>query len=159
MKKSRNTLLLSLLTVLSLAHCKRTSLFTEIDASFKSLDDVFVDEFHDQKKSVEKNRDLSLDAEEALTGRFGTLLSLDVWEFKNDADCKQAYLTLVDIEKQNGPREYDQVQSSESRYTFTRQMGIAGEIFTLKKILFRILATDKATIRDYLITSKLARAR
>ncbi len=159
MKTNRKILTLFLLTVLPLAHCKRTSLFTEIDANFKSLDDVFVDEFHDQKKSVEKNRELALDAEEALTGRFGTLLSLDVWEFKNDADCKQAYSTLVGIEKQNGPREYDQVQSSESRYTFTRQMGVAGEIFTLKKILFRILATDKATIRDYLITSKLARSR
>lgn len=141
------------------AACKRSSLFTEIDASFKSLEDVFVAEFRNEPRHVEKNSELSLDAVEALTGRYGTLLTLDVWEFKNENDCKTAYGTLTGIEKQNQPREYSQTRAAENRYQFVRQLGVAGEIFTIKKILFRILATNKNTIAEYLIASRLARAR
>ncbi len=148
-----------LMAALSLVSCKKSSLFTEIDASFKSLDDVFITEFKNQQKQVEKNTELTLDAKEAKTGHFGTLLSLDVWEFGADADAKQAYETLIAAEKQNTPREYDQTRSGEYRYTFVRQTGVAGEVFTAKKILFRILAENKDTIREYLIASKLGRIR
>lgn len=141
------------------AACKRTSLFTEIDASFKSLDDVFIPEFRNESRHVEKNSELTLDAAEALTGRYGTLLTLDVWEFASESDCKAAYETLTGIEKQNGPREYSQTRAAENRYQFVRQLGVAGEIFTIKKVLFRILATDKNAIAEYLIASRLARAR
>lgn len=143
----------------SFAACKKSSIFTEIDASFKSLEDVFIAEFHNESRQLEKNTELSLEAKEALTGRFGTTLTLDLWEFGSDADSKQAYETLTALEKQNGPREYDQTRAAENRYFFVRQTGIAGEIFTIKKVLFRVLAVDKDTIREYLITSKLARAR
>jgi hypothetical protein len=139
--------------------CKKSSLFTEIDANFKSLDDVFIAEFKNNIKHVEKNSELSLDAKEAMTGRFGTLLSLDVWEFGGDAESKQAYETLVGVEKQNTPREYDQTRAAEHRYIFIRSTGIAGEIFTVKKLLFRILAENKDTIREYLVASKLGRIR
>ena len=138
--------------------CKPSSVFTEIDASFKSLEDVFVAEFRNENRQVEKNTELALDAAEALTGRYGTTLTLDVWEFKSEADCRTAYDTLTALEKQNQPREYNQTRANESRYQFTRQTGIAGEIFTIKKVLFRILATDKNTTTEYLIASKLARA-
>lgn len=148
-----------LLFLIATLHCKRTSIFTEIDASFKSLEDVFIAEFRNEPRQVEKNTDLTLDAAEALTGRFGTALTLDVWEFKDDADCRAAYETLTGIEKQNQPREYDQTRSKEFRYRFVRQTGVAGEIFTIRKVLFRVLATDKDTISEYLIASKLARAR
>jgi hypothetical protein len=148
-----------ILTALLLLSCKRSSIFTEIDASFKSLEDVFVAEFRNENRQVEKNSELTLDATEALTGRYGTTLTLDVWEFKSEADCHTAYETLTAVEKQNQPREYDQTRAAESRYQFVRQTGVAGEIFTIKKVLFRILATDKNTIAEYLIASKLARAR
>jgi hypothetical protein len=148
-----------ILTALLLLSCKRSSIFTEIDASFKSLEDVFVAEFRNENRQVEKNTDLSLEASEALTGRYGTTLTLDVWEFKSEADCRAAYETLTALEKQNQPREYDQTRAAESRYQFVRQTGVAGEVFTIKKVLFRILATDKNTIAEYLIASKLARAR
>jgi hypothetical protein len=148
-----------ILTALLLLSCKRSSIFTEIDASFKSLEDVFVAEFRNENRQVEKNTDLSLEASEALTGRYGTTLTLDVWEFKSEADCRAAYETLTALEKQNEPREYDQTRAAESRYQFVRQTGVAGEVFTIKKVLFRILATDKNTIAEYLIASKLARAR
>ena len=138
---------------------KKSALFTEIDANFKSLDDVFIAEFKNQPKQVEKNSDLALDAKEAMTGRFGTLLSLDVWEFGDEGQSKSAYETLVGVEKQNTPREYDQTRAGEYRYTFVRGTGIAGEVFTVKKILFRILADNKDTIREYLIASKLGRIR
>lgn len=139
--------------------CKPSSVFTEIDASFKSLEDVFVAEFRNEGRHVEKNSELSLDAAEALTGRYGTTLTLDVWEFRSEADCRAAYDTLTALEKQNQPREYNQTRAAEFRYQFVRQTGIAGEVFTIKKVLFRILATDKNTITEYLIASKLARAR
>lgn len=151
--------LLILITFVTLISCKKSSIFTEIDASFKSLDDVFIAEFKNQPKQVEKNSELTLDAKEAKTGHFGTLLSLDVWEFGDDAAAKQAYETIMGAEKQNAPREYDQTRSSEYRYTFVRQTGVAGEVFTVKKILFRILAENKDTIREYLIASKLGRIR
>lgn len=147
------------MAIFTLVSCKKSSLFTEIDASFKSLDDVFIAEFKNQPKQVEKNTELTLDAKEAKTGHFGTLLSLDVWEFASDAEAKQAYETLVGAERQNTPREYDQTRAGEYRYTFVRQAGVAGEVFTAKKILFRILAENKDTIREYLIASKLGRIR
>ncbi|GAB4442542.1 MAG: hypothetical protein OHK0011_24960 [Turneriella sp.] len=144
---------------LSVSVCKPSSVFTEIDASFKSLEDVFVAEFRNENRQVEKNTDLSLEASEALTGRYGTTLTLDVWEFRSETDCRAAYDTLTALEKQNQPREYNQTRAAENRYQFVRQTGIAGEIFTIKKVLFRVLATDKNTIAEYLIASKLARAR
>lgn len=144
---------------LSAAVCRPSSVFTEIDAGFKVLDDVFIAEFRNENRQVEKNAELSLDASEALTGRYGTTLTLDVWEFKSEADCRTAYDTLTAIEKQNQPREYSQTRAAEYRYQFVRQTGITGEIFTIKKILFRILATDRNTITEYLIASRLARAR
>jgi hypothetical protein len=151
--------LLLLLMVFLAVSCKRSSIFTEIDANFKSLDDVFVAEFKNQPKQIEKNRDLTLEAREALTGRYGTLLSLDVWEFGSEEETKQGYDVLVDAEKQNAPREYDQTKGKESRYTYVRAVGIAGEIFTVKKVLFRILGENKDVIREYLIASKLGRIR
>jgi hypothetical protein len=151
--------LIALCALFFLFSCKKSSIFTEIDANFKSLDDVFITEFKNQQKQVEKNSELTLDAKEAKTGHFGTLLSLDVWEFGAESDAKQAYETLVGTEKQNTPREYDQTRSGEYRYTFVRQTGVAGEVFTAKKILFRILAENKDTIREYLIASKLGRIR
>lgn len=150
---------LLLISLLLLASCKKSSIFTEIDANFKSLDDVFVDEFKNQPKFVEKNTELSLDADTAKTGRFGTLLTLDVWEFSSEADAKKSYETLAAVEKQNNPREYDQTRTQEYRYRFVRAVGVAGEIFTVKKILFRFLAENKDTIREYLIVSKLGRIR
>lgn len=139
--------------------CKRSSIFTEIDANFKSLDDVFIAEFRNEQKLVEKNTELDLAAETALTGRYGTLLTLDVWEFNSDSDAKAAYETLTAVEKQNGPREFDQTRANELRYKVIRATGIAGEIFTVKKVLFRILGENTATIQEYLIASKLARLR
>jgi hypothetical protein len=144
---------------LLLIHCKPTSVLTEIDASFQSLHDVFVAEFQNESRQVEKNSELTLDAKEALTGRYGTTLTLDAWEFRSEADCRTGYEMLTALEKQQQPREYSQTRASEYRYQFIRQTGIAGEIFTIKKALFRILATDKNTIAEYLIASKLARAR
>lgn len=149
----------ALALALALAMCKKSSLFTEIDANFKSLDDVFITEFKNQPKQVEKNSELSLDAKEALTGHFGTLLSLDVWEFASEADARQAYEALVSIEKQNTPREYDQTRAKEYRYTYVRATGVAGEIFTVKKVLFRFIGESKDTIREYLVASKLGRIR
>ncbi|MBX3721455.1 MAG: hypothetical protein KF713_06410 [Turneriella sp.] len=148
-----------LLLILNLIYCKKSSIFTEIDASFKSLDDVFIAEFKNQPKQVEKNTELTLEAKEAKTGHFGTLLSIDVWEFADDAQAKQGYETLAGAERQNAPREYDQTKAGEYRYTFVRSTGIAGEIFTAKKILFRILGENKDTIREYLVASKLGRIR
>lgn len=155
----KKRLILALTFSLTLTNCKKSSLFTEIDANFKSLDDVFITEFKNQPKQVEKNSELSLDAKEALTGHFGTLLSLDVWEFGSEADAKQAYESLMGIEKQNGPREYDQTRAKEYRYTYVRATGVAGEIFTVKKVLFRFIGENKDTIREYLIASKLGRIR
>ncbi len=152
--------ILALISISLIAvECKRSSIFTEIDASFKSLEDVFIAEFRNETRQVEKNTELALEATEALTGRYGTTLTLDVWEFSSEADCGRAYEALTAIEKQNQPREYNQTRATESRYQFTRQTGIAGEIFTIKKVLFRLLATDKNTIAEYLVASKLARAR
>lgn len=143
----------------NLAFCRKSSLFTEIDANFKSLDDVFIAEFKNQAKQVEKNSELTLDAKEAITGRFGTLLTLDVWEFSSEDVAKQAYETLTALEKQSSPREYDQTRGKEYRYSYVRSTGVAGEIFTVKKIAFRILAEGKDTIREYLVASKLGRIR
>jgi len=139
--------------------CKRSSIFTEIDANFKSLDDVYITEFRNEQKFVEKNTELDLGAEAAMTGRYGTILTLDVWEFKSDNEAKQAYETLTALEKQNGPREFDQTRAAEFRYKVVRATGIAGEIFTVKKVLFRVLGESAATINEYLIAGKLARLR
>lgn len=155
----RRILIFTLVIPFALGQCKKSSLFTEIDANFKSLDDVFIAEFKNQPRQVEKNAELSLDAKEALTGHFGTLLSLDVWEFASETDAKQAYEALTGIEKQNAPREYDQTRAKEYRYTFVRATGVAGEIFTVKKVLFRFVGESKDTIREYLIASKLGRIR
>ncbi len=143
----------------NLISCKRSSIFTEIDANFKSLDDVFIEEFRNQTKFVEKNTELELGSEAALTGRYGTLLTIDVWEFKSESDCQQAYATLTALEKQNNPREFDQTRATELRYKVVRATGIAGEIFTVKKVLFRLLGENPAAIQEYLISSKLARLR
>lgn len=148
-----------LIAALLLCACRPASVFTEIDASFRSPRDVFVAEYRNESLQVEKNTELSLEATEALTGRYGTTLTLDVWEFKSENDSRAAYDTLTALEKQNQPRDYNQIRASESRYQFARQTGIAGEIFTIKKVLFRVLATDKNTVAEYLIASKLARAR
>ncbi|MBS0619643.1 MAG: hypothetical protein JSR44_15770 [Spirochaetes bacterium] len=147
------------LILTALTHCKRSTIFTEIDASFRVLDDVFVSEFKGQPRTIEKNTTLDLSAKEAKTGRFGTLLTLDVWEFGDAAEAKQGYETLVATEKQNVPREFDQVRSNEFRYSFVRVSQIAGEIFTVKKVLFRILGENKDTVQEYLIASKLGRLR
>jgi len=148
-----------LAALLLICACKKSSIFTEIDASFKSLDDVFVEEFKSSKKQIEKNTELTLDADTAKTGRYDTKLTLDVWEFNSDDDAKKSYETLAAIEKQNQPKSYDQTKSGEYRLRYTRQTGVAGEIFTVKKILFRFLAEDQDTIREYLIASKLGRVR
>jgi hypothetical protein len=66
---------------------------------------------------------------------------------------------LTALEKQNNPREFDQTRASELRYKVVRATGIAGEIFTVKKVLFRILGENASTINEYLIASKLARLR
>ncbi len=87
------------------------------------------------------------------------VLTLDVWEFNSDSDAKAAYETLTAVEKQNSPREFDQTRANELRYKVIRATGIAGEIFTVKKVLFRILGENTATIQEYLIASKLARLR
>lgn len=150
---------ISLLSLSLLVACKKTSLFTEIDASFKSLDEVYIDEFKNEHKQVEKNSERPLDAKEALTGRYGTQLTLDIWEFGSDEDCKKAYEGLVQTERNDSPREYDQTRSKEYRYTFTRGSGVAGEIFTVKKLLLRFLGENKDTIREYLVASKLGRIR
>lgn len=139
--------------------CKKSAIFTEIDASFKSLDDVYIAEFKNETRQVEKNTELALDAKEALTGRFGTRLTLDIWEFSSEDQARQAYEMLTGTEKQNSPREYDQTKGKEYRYAYVRQTGVAGEIFTVKKILMRFLADSKDTIREYLIASKLGRVR
>lgn len=152
-------LVLLVLLAAAVVSCKRSSIFTEIDANFKSLDDVFIAEFRNEQKLVEKNTELDLAAETALTGRYGTLLTLDVWEFNSDSDAKAAYETLTAVEKQNAPREFDQTRANELRYKVVRATGIAGEIFTVKKVVFRILAENTATIQEYLIASKLARLR
>jgi len=143
----------------ALMGCKKSTIFTEIDASFRDLDDVFVSEFKGQPRAIEKNTALDLGAKEAKTGRFGTLLTLDVWEFGDTATARHGYEVLVATEKQNAPREFDQVRSSEFRYSFVRETQIAGEIFTVKKILFRILGENKDTLREYLIASKIGRMR
>jgi hypothetical protein len=80
-KRPAKSLLTAIAVLLSLNSfsCKRSSLFTEIDANFKSLDDVFIQEFHSQQKFVEKNTELELGSETSLTGRYGTLLALYVW--------------------------------------------------------------------------------
>ena len=93
------------------------------------------------------------------SGRYGTSLSLDVWEFASETDSRQAYETLVAAEKANRPREYDQTKSGEYRYMCVRATGVTGEIFTVKKLLFRILAENKEAIREYLTASKLARVK
>ena len=103
MRQKWAILLLSLLIL----NCKKSYIFTEIDAGFKSLDDVFVAEFKGQPKLVAKNEELPLNASTAMTGRYGTSLSLDVWEFASETDSRQAYETLVAAEKTNSPREYD----------------------------------------------------
>lgn len=155
MKQKWVILLLSLLIL----NCKKSYIFTEIDAGFKSLDDVFVAEFKGQPKLVGKNEELPLNAATAMTGRYGTTLALDVWEFGSENDSRQAYETLVAAEKANSPREYDQTKSGEYRYMCVRASGVTGEIFTVKKLLFRILAENKDTIREYLNASKLARVK
>ena len=144
---------------LTFFQCKKSYIFTEIDAGFKSLDDVFVAEFKGQAKLVGKNDELPLNAATAMTGRYGTVLALDVWEFGSENESRQAYETLVAAEKANAPREYDQTKSGEYRYMCVRATGVTGEIFTVKKLLFRILADNKDTIREYLAASKLARVR
>lgn len=151
--------MLILCLALTIVSCKKSYIFTEIDAGFKSLDDVFVSEFKGVQKQVAKNEELPLGAQTAMTGRFDTLLSLDVWEFANDTESRQAYESLVNNEKQNSPREYDQTKSGEFRYMCVRATGVTAEIFTVKKLLFRILADNKDTIREYLVASKLARVR
>ena len=148
-----------LFLIVSIFNCKKSYIFTEIDAGFKSLDDVFVAEFKGQPKAVGKNEELPLNATTAMTGRYGTTLSLDVWEFGSENDSRQAYETLVAAEKANSPREYDQTKSGEYRYMCVRASGVTGEIFTVKKLLFRILAENKDTIREYLSASKLARVK
>lgn len=148
-----------LFLALTILNCKKSYIFTEIDAGFKSLDDVFVAEFKGQPKFVGKNEDLPLNAQAAMTGRYGTALSLDVWEFGSENESRAAYETLVAGEKANSPREYDQTKSGEYRYMCVRASGVTGEIFTVKKLLFRILAENKDTIREYLTASKLARVR
>lgn len=148
-----------ILLLITLVACKKSYIFTEIDAGFKNLDDVFVTEFKGQPKQTGKNEEQSLGAATALTGRYGTILTLDVWEFGSDTESRQAYETLVQQEKQNNPREYDQTKSGEYRYMCVRASGVTGEIFTVKKLLFRILGENKDTIREYLVTSKLARVR
>ncbi|MFO1472826.1 MAG: hypothetical protein U1F27_17550 [Turneriella sp.] len=148
-----------LFLALTILNCKKSYIFTEIDAGFKSLDDVFVAEFKGQPKFVGKNEDLPLNAQAAMTGRYGTALSLDVWEFGSENESRAAYETLVAGEKANSPREYDQTKSGEYRYMCLRASGVTGEIFTVKKLLFRILAENKDTIREYLTASKLARVR
>lgn len=155
MKQKWAILLLSLLIL----NCKKSYIFTEIDAGFKSLDDVFVAEFRGQPKLVARNDELPLNAATAMTGRYGTSLSLDVWEFASETDSRQAYETLVAAEKANSPREYDQTKSGEYRYMCVRATGVTGEIFTVKKLLFRILAENKEAIREYLTASKLARVK
>ena len=155
MRQKWAILLLSLLIL----NCKKSYIFTEIDAGFKSLDDVFVAEFRGQPKLVAKNEELPLNASTAMTGRYGTSLSLDVWEFASETDSRQAYETLVAAEKTNSPREYDQTKSGEYRYMCVRATGVTGEIFTVKKLLFRILAENKEAIREYLTASKLARVK
>lgn len=157
MNKAAIAILLT--AVLAGSHCKKSYIFTEIDAGFKSLDDVFVTEFQGHAKQVAKNEETPLGAATAMTGRYGTALNLEVWEFANDDESRKAYETLVSAEKQNSPREYDQTKSGEYRFMCVRQTGVTGEIFTVKKLLFRILGENKDTIRDYLTASKLARVR
>ncbi|MCS6971823.1 MAG: hypothetical protein NZL89_02265 [Leptospiraceae bacterium] len=141
------------------AACKEKTVLAELDASFQSIEEVFPQEFRNEQRELEKNTELTLGAKNALSGRYGTLLSADAWEFSNDADCRNAYETLVALEKEQKPREFQQTHAQENRYRFTRQTAIAGEIFTLGKALFRILATDKETIAEYLVAAKLARLR
>ncbi|MBV6494460.1 MAG: hypothetical protein LDLANPLL_02493 [Turneriella sp.] len=150
---------LTIFVIAFLVSCKKSSVFTEINASFKSLDDVFVEEFKNEKRNVEKNTEANFGAHEAKTGRYGTLVVLDVWEFASESESKQHYEALTNEEKNNTPREYDQTKSNEYRYQFIRGSGVAGEIFTIKKLLFRILGENKDTIREYLIASKLANIR
>ncbi|HRP69829.1 MAG TPA: hypothetical protein PLY93_09895, partial [Turneriella sp.] len=132
-----------LIICLGIIACKKTSLFTEIDARFKKLDDVFVEEFKNEKRVIENNTEQNLNAGEAKTGRYGTLLVLDVWEFPQADDSKRNYEALVEEEKRNTPREYDQTKANEYRYQFVRGSGVAGEIFTIKKLLFRVLGENK----------------
>ena len=141
------------------ANCRKTSLFTEIDANFKNLKDVYVQEFQGHPHSITQNSELDLDAKEALTGHYGTVLSLDVWEFASEEESKKAYETLYAVEKEKNPREYSQTREKEYRFQYVRETGVTGELFTVKKILFRFLAEDRKKINDYLVQSQLARIR
>jgi len=145
--------------VVLFAHCRKTSLFTEINANFKNLKDVYVPEFLGQVQSVSSNTELDLGAKEALTGHYGVALSLDVWEFTTEEACKNSYETLYAIEKEKNPREYDQTKNKEYRFQYVRETGVVGELFTVKKILFRFLAEDRKKINDYLVQSHLAQIR
>lgn len=137
--------------------CRQPAIFTEIDFSFKSLDDIFPEQFASLNRSLTDESGLLSDASDFRMGRYGTILTLEVWQFKTPDKAKESWQTLTTTERKQILAEYDQVKTTENRLNFKRATGISGIIWTNKMFLFRILAENNEVMRLFMKESKIGR--
>lgn len=159
MKKMLLKCLLFMAMISGLTHCSKPMIFTELDISFKNLDEVFPEIYKTEKKIIETSASEIAGFSDFRRGKYGQLVSLEVWEFSEASAAQRKWDELVTGEKKRNLTDFTRVNGKESRFEYVRETGPSGMIWTNKMFLFRILAENKDTLTNFLKDTKVARLR
>lgn len=137
--------------------CSKPVIFTELDISFRSIEEIFPDDFRNEKKSVEVTDSEVTGFTEFKRGRYGQSVALEVWEFTDQNLSRAKWEEIVNAEKKRNLTDFTRINGKELRFDYIRETGPSGMVWTNKMFLFRVLGETKETIKEFLKNTKLAR--
>ena len=149
-----------LIFAIALSSCSKSKIFTEIDFSFKSLDDIYPLKFvgldAEIRKSIPGYRK-GLQCEDYRLGGFGAKASLEVCQCSDSGNCKKNWDYLVEQKREEKLTDFSEVSGNEWRFDYVEESGIAGLIWTNKSFLFQAEAESEKLLRSFLAGSEIAK--
>lgn len=151
----RIILFLSLITLFTA--CSREKIFTEIDYSFKKLEDVFPANFKGHILELyDEKPDYAEDAKKYRRGLYGATVALEAIEAHDPGEAGELWHSFVDRKKSEDLAMMRERSSGNLSFEYKTPEGFAGRIWTSSSYMFSAEAESQETLESFLLESKLA---
>ncbi|MDW8307158.1 MAG: hypothetical protein RML34_08865 [Leptospiraceae bacterium] len=159
MASSRHILYLSGLLHLGLTlQCGGQRIFTDVTVEVKSLEELYPGEFEGERVELLRNEEKrNFGAAEHILGLYGSLLSLEAWDFNEKEKAAQLWQSLVEEKRSQKLRNFSFERDKELRFDYETEEGYRGLIFTNTGFLFSLEAKSDILLRKFIGQSKIAR--
>lgn len=140
--------------------CSGSKIFTEIDFSFRNLEDIFPLAFMGHEVQLINKVPVfrkELECEDYRAGTYASVAAIEVCECTDSAVCQKNWKYLVEEKKLEPLDDYIDVEGKEKRFDYTEESGLSGLIWTNKSFLFQAEASTEKNLKSLLSGTEIAK--